>query len=609
MTTVFNDIYKPQKYKDLWFLWEGKPLMLETADSATTQEMRDFFTFRDTWAFQGSQDDQWRFIDDYPQRASYHNGVVEQMVVNKSMGAPLWPKGSPDNKGSSWTKHNADKGVLPVIDQYWIADSTPYGLYFQEQWNRADSVDAPMLFVTGWNEWTAGAWNADAGMASAFNFLGKALDQTPGSWFFVDEFNSEYNRDIEPMKGGYGDNYYYQLMANIRKYKGMPVATVSSTTKTIAVDGVFADWTGVLPLYKDPAGDTQARNYQNCDNSATLTNTTGRNDIIQSQVTHDVTNVYFHVKTAANLTVSTGSQWMELFLNSDKNQGTGWQGYDYRVRGAIVSTKREVAKWNGSAWVVAGQAFASVGGADMELSISKSLVGLGATPMFDFKWADNAATSGGMDIFVDNGDAAPDRRFNYRYTASVAANEPRAPYFASALALPDTIQVEDFDKGGEAIAYHDLDLVNSGGQYRTTGVDIEATPGGGYNVGWVSTGEWMEYSVSVAQAGSYVLGLRASSGGPGNDSVLFAWDGVALGSVGFVTTGGLHTYAIREIPVNLTAGAHVLRLNIKHSGGGFNLDRIEVRASAPVAVNSPWSSKAPSLSAFDRFYDLLGRLY
>ena len=67
------------------------------------------------------------------------------------------------------------------------------------------------------------------------------------------------------------------------------------------------------------------------------------------------------------------------------------------------------------------------------------------------------------------------------------------------------IQAENFDTGGEGVAYHDTDAANSGGQYRPSeGVDIETTTdaGGGSNVGWVNGGEWLEYTVNVAAGGN-----------------------------------------------------------------------------------------------------------
>ena len=79
------------------------------------------------------------------------------------------------------------------------------GLNFQEQWDHALKMDPELIFITGWNEWIAGRYKNWQGTENAF----------------VDQCDKEYSRDIEPMKGGFADNYYYQLVANIRRYKGV----------------------------------------------------------------------------------------------------------------------------------------------------------------------------------------------------------------------------------------------------------------------------------------------------------------------------------------------------------------------------------------------------
>jgi len=65
-----------------------------------------------------------------------------------------------------------------------------------EQWERALEIDPPFVFVAGWNEWIAGRFNKNA------PFYGS------GSVTFVDQFDQEFSRDCEPMKGGYRDNNY-----------------------------------------------------------------------------------------------------------------------------------------------------------------------------------------------------------------------------------------------------------------------------------------------------------------------------------------------------------------------------------------------------------------
>src|SRR5262249_35018362 len=90
------------------------------------------------------------------------------------------------------------------------------------------------------------------------------------------------------------------------------------------------------------------------------------------------------------------------------------------------------------------------------------------------------------------------------------------PYFGSAVAIPGVVEVENFDAGGEGVAYHDDGPGNAGGQYRQTDVDIAADANNtGYVVGWVSAGEWLNYSVNVTTAGSYTIGVRVACYGQG----------------------------------------------------------------------------------------------
>lgn len=79
--------------------------------------------------------------------------------------------------------------------------------------------------------------------------------------------------------------------------------------------------------------------------------------------------------------------------------------------------------------------------------------------------------------------------------------------------IPGKIEAEDFDAGGEGVAYHDDTPGNYGGQYRSENVDIEATTdaGGGYSVGWTEQGEWLSYSVYVTETARYDTKVRVAS--------------------------------------------------------------------------------------------------
>jgi len=148
---------------------------------------------------------------------------------------------------------------------------------------------------------------------------------------------------------------------------------------------------------------------------------------------------------------------------------------------------------------------------------------------------------------------------------------------AQTKALPGTIQAEDFDAGGNGSAYRDTTTGNTGGKYRSTDVDIESTPAGGYDVGWVAAGEWLKYTVNVATAGTYDLDIRVGSAVVGGTFHIEV-DGVdKTGPISVPNTGGWQTWqTIRVSGVTLAAGTQVWRVVMDTNGsnttsvGNFN---------------------------------------
>ena len=189
--TIYNDLYSKNLYPDLWFRWLGKPLILTKPDGLSTA-LQDFFTFRKTWAWSAGAQDNWTWLDNYPQVPGWHTpGVSEEISVSVA-GHPKYFRG-----------RSLQGGIQPPIDQYATTPTMDQGLNFAEQWTRALEVDPQFVFITGWNEWVAQRFVSSTGNDW---FLGQQLPV--GGTYFVDAYSQEFSRDIEPMKGGYGDNYY-----------------------------------------------------------------------------------------------------------------------------------------------------------------------------------------------------------------------------------------------------------------------------------------------------------------------------------------------------------------------------------------------------------------
>ncbi|MCR4330445.1 MAG: carbohydrate-binding protein [Patescibacteria group bacterium] len=176
-------------------------------------------------------------------------------------------------------------------------------------------------------------------------------------------------------------------------------------------------------------------------------------------------------------------------------------------------------------------------------------------------------------------------------TVTAATTNSQTPYSGTAISLPGTIQAEHFDKDGEGIAYHDTSTANNGGAFRTTeGVDIQTTEDstGSYDVGWTEGGEWLEYSVNVTTAGTYVLDARVASNGAGGTFHVEMDDTDITGSMTVPDTGDWQSWTTITSPsFSLTAGSHILRLAMETSSAvtqsiaNFNFLTIRVPGSAP----------------------------
>ena len=176
----------------------------------------------------------------------------------------------------------------------------------------------------------------------------------------------------------------------------------------------------------------------------------------------------------------------------------------------------------------------------------------------------------------------------------ITVSSESTPFSGTPVALPGTIQAENFDNGGAEVAYHDSSSGNSGGLYRTTDVDVEATTdsGGGYNVGWTVAGEWLKYTVSVATAGSYTLDVRVASKTAGGTFHIEANGVNVTGPMAVPTTGAWQTWTTVSRPdVPLAAGTQVLRLVIDTVGSGatFAGNFNWIRATKSPTASTPFS--------------------
>ena len=471
---LYNRIYKEKKYTDLWFHWDGKPLLLYNSDphhnasggwvenpnpnyyeaaetdpndpnynnpdytqknlKDYTSEVKEFFTLRNMWwgyyewagkRYIGTEDN-WSFgysladeniLKMTPEELlSTHNGKREQGAVTPAQH-PVTMTENPMGVGKSWTRRFGE----PQLNEYdmpevgyipYLNETRPnpvlYGAYFQESWDYALKGDPDFLYINDWNEWTAMKFN----LGPNSPWLGRY-----NSFMFVDQYNMEFNRGIQPMKGGYTDNYYMQMAQNIRRYKGSRPIPQHSGFAECKIDGRFSDWKNNSIEYRDTKGDTfhrDAKGYAGMH----YTNTSGRNDIITSKVAVGKENISFYAETAEKLTPHTDPNWMLLMIDADNNSSTGWYGYDFIINKSVKSDRTtSLMRYDAekTEWAEVADIAMRYAENHLELTIPRHLLNLTEDKFtFDFKWADNPAELADPISLCTDGDTAPNRRFNYR---------------------------------------------------------------------------------------------------------------------------------------------------------------------------------------------------
>lgn len=413
LINLYTNLYSKGEYQDLWFYWKGKPLIMAYPDNLSNKgvekEIKKFFTFRPgqpDYVFGPAPDSkQWGWLEVYPTHGyaiDKKTGKPEQCTVGIAQNAGDGSHGHccaftlPETYGRSYSRlHGFDRRP----------DAYLYGANFQEQWDRAiDTIQPEMVFVTGWNEWTSGMWTKADGWSDPLSF--------------VDQYNWDHSRDIEPTLawGDKGDVYYQQLVDNVRRFKGMAKPADASAAKTIKL-GKPGEWDDVQPRYTAYRGNTMHRDHRGRYDKY-YTDASGRNDIVGAQVAHDAKNIYFRVESAEALTPATDPNWMMLFIDIDRDKSTGWNGYDFVInRKSPANGKATIEKCNGDGWYwqTVAEVPCHIGATSFEVAVPKIAVGQSGAVDFEFKWSDNMQQPGNVLDFYISGDSAPGGRFNYRY--------------------------------------------------------------------------------------------------------------------------------------------------------------------------------------------------
>ena len=442
LESIYMDIYQRGRYQELWFWFDGKPMVIgyenlfDTSDPLLA-EMQSFFTFRGgvtsyiDMELRPKAEERigsWGWNSTYPQTTYFANkndarkDVVEQMPVGIAQN---W-----NYKTNQLTAFNGEfvmgrSYTHDYENRYDVvgAEASKWGYNFAEQWEYALEVDPKAVFVTGYNEWTF-ARNGTPFMGVENNLC--------------DTFTDEFSRDIEPTKGALKDYYYYQLINYTRKFKGaeeMPVPTAKATIDLSK--GLEAQWEGVGPYFAAYIGNTMNRDYYGRSSLTPYRDFSARNDVIGAQIARDDEYVYFNVECNDDITPYTDKLWMNLYIDVDQTN-KGWETFDFVVNKTAASAKTSVLEkfTDGYTSEKVADVEYKVEGKFMTIKIAKSDLGISGDDFtINFAWTDNVHDaddkganskngwvysdfSGDIMDFYTSGEVAPGARFKFSYIST-----------------------------------------------------------------------------------------------------------------------------------------------------------------------------------------------
>jgi len=169
---------------------------------------------------------------------------------------------------------------------------------------------------------------------------------------------------------------------------------------------------------------------------------------------------------------------------------------------------------------------------------------------------------------------------------------PTRSTFNGPHAAPGVVEAEDFDNGGQGVAFNDTTIDNIGGAYRTGAVDIWETSGAeGYTVGHTRDGEWLEYTISAENAMTVDVAARVASGQAVPGALRLEVNGSLASTTAIQSTNGWWNFADVGLgAVDLPPGDSIVRITWLATGADLpkiNLDAlvlVDVDDLAAVAV-------------------------
>lgn len=408
---IYRELYQPGLYPDAWYRVNGKPMIiaytnaeddLNEARSRGDQDYTPGVLPADILGFFHFYRPQWPgdpvYADGFPWIEWIHPQPMHNSVMNVTVAShPNVPMSFSLTRPNEMT--NWGRGWDPFLKQNNAAN-VDKGSFFQTQWDYAIAAEPKMISIGGWNEWIAYKqpyWN---------------------EYVMVDAVNKEYSRDIEPMKGGYQDAFYMQMIQNIRNYKGVSNEVAASGKTTIDITAGTDQWKRIPYTAVNISKNRHGRNAYGAATIIRYTQPAPENHIQEIKVAHDDQQIYFLIRGRNPFSnPGTRSNWLNILIGSGAPSLKTWESYEYLIGKTYASGQASVGKLQPDFETIAsGTAKYTINGNVLQISCPKVAVGLSGSGAFYFKVAADVAEPQDIMSYYTSGCSLPLGRLSYAYT-------------------------------------------------------------------------------------------------------------------------------------------------------------------------------------------------
>jgi len=402
---IYESFYQNDEFPDVWFRIDGKPVVIgydniadDLAEAASrndtsykpeplSREILDYFHFwKADWPCDETYPDGFTWVEwKYPQ--PYHEkSQMMNVTVASHPAVPMSFSLTHENWG------NWGRGYDPETKKN-ISENAEKGSFFQLQWDRAIEFDPPIISVGGWNEWIAykQPWG--------------------GEEMLCDATSMEYSRDIEPMKGGYEDAFFLQLISNIRRYKANNEKRLTPPL-SIDIKGPDSQWDKASFIQRHPDAKQIARDAFGGAKTVRYTQAAPVNALTEVRVSYDSKNIYFLLKMQKEIT--EGVDRINIYVGTGEPSIKGWEGYEY-VIGGTDGKKMKLAKLSSDrSETPAGKCRYILSGNTMQVEVPRAILNLDNAEGFYFKVSSDIDDPSDIMSTYTSGSAMPMGRLSYQ---------------------------------------------------------------------------------------------------------------------------------------------------------------------------------------------------